>query len=193
MGVVLQLYPQNPLCGLGRGPERWGGARLAGWECAHCVSYAHERFFAEMTPVTMLQRGGPFLLFLLPIQLFLTLSHTQCSFPAPLPPQRKIALQTLALLPGQASMAIPPAKSEPYLWGGAGSNAASSFCVAPTLWACTQPGRGQRKESLRTSPVAGEEVEKKGLTWGFSSQPSPVEKRPNSQRWEGLGWGGSAL
>lgn len=99
--MVLQLYPQNPLCGLGRGPERWGGARLAGWECAHCVSYAHERFFAEMTPVTMLQWGGPFLLSLLPIQLFLTLSHTQCSFPAPLPPQRKIALQTLALLPGK--------------------------------------------------------------------------------------------
>lgn len=156
--MVLQLYPQNPLCGLGRGPERWGGARLAGWECAHCVSYAQERFFAEMTPVTMLQRGGPFFLFLLPIQLFLTLSHTQCSFPAPPPTAKENSLTDPSPAPGQASMAIPPAKSEPYLWGGggAGSNAASSFCVAPTLWACTQPGRGQRKESLRTSPVAKE-------------------------------------
>lgn len=58
---------------------------------------AHECFLVEMTPVTVLQRGGPFLL---PFQPFITLSLHPVFIPhLPFPPQRKIALQTLAQKP----------------------------------------------------------------------------------------------
>lgn len=93
----------------------------------------------------MLQRGGPFLL---PIQLFLTLSHTQCSFPAP-PTAKENSLtdpSPEALLPGQASMAIPPAKSEPYL-SGRGREQRSLFLLCGSnplglhpAWARTEEG-----------------------------------------------------
>lgn len=90
------------------------------------------------TPVTMLQRGGPFLL---PSQPFLTLSPHPMFIPClPFPPQRKIALQTLAQKPYGASQYGPilPAKFEPYLFRK-DREQSSLFpsVVALALWALT--------------------------------------------------------
>lgn len=70
------------------------------------------------TPVTVPQRGGPFLL---PSQPLLTLFPHPMFIPCfPFPPQRKIALQTLAQKPYSRGRPVPPrpvlpTKFEPHL------------------------------------------------------------------------------
>lgn len=62
-----------------------------------------------MTPVTVLQQGGPFLY---PSPPFFTLSLTQCSFPPPLPTAKENSLTDPSpetLLLGQTSVGPHPA------------------------------------------------------------------------------------
>lgn len=80
------------------------------------MSVMHMSVSLSKTLVTMLQQGGPFLH---PSQPFLTLSPHPMFIPClPFPPQRKIALQTLAQKPYSGASQygpILPAKFEPYL------------------------------------------------------------------------------
>lgn len=82
-----------------------------------------------MTPLTVLQRAGPFLL---PTQPLLTLSHTQRSFPAPFP--SPTAKENSLTDPSPEALLLGQAKSEPYCGGrGGGAKQPLPFCVAPTL------------------------------------------------------------
>lgn len=88
--------PRNLLWGLRRGPERWGGARLEGlgagplWILCTCV------FFRLNDSSDCAPAGRP----LPPPLSTILLSPHPARIPPPSPPQRKIALQTLAQNPG---------------------------------------------------------------------------------------------
>lgn len=96
-------------------------------------------FSVEMTPAAVLQRGGPFLL---PTQPFLTLSPHPVFIPCllPFPPQRKIALQTLAQKPYSWGKPVwpHPAEFEPFFFEE-GQGAVQSL----PLWWLQPSGQGQ--------------------------------------------------
>lgn len=115
----------------------------------------------------------------------------------PFPPQRKIALQTLAQKPSSWGKPvwgpIPPSLNPTFSEGGIRSKAAPSppIVVAPALLALTQAGQGWGQgifEDQAQRP-GKREVEREGPDWGLPPpRPNPREAT-KSQRWEEAGVG----
>lgn len=153
-----------------------------------CVT--HMSVSLSMTPVTA-PAGGPFLL---PSQPFLTLSPHPMFIPClPFPPQRKIALQTLAQKPYSKGEPVWPPSCPPSLnpafWGRQGAEQPLPFHGGSALaW----EGEDRGEESLRTKPPwsGKREVEEEGSDLGTpSSQPNPYREATKFPEIEGVGVG----
>lgn len=145
-----------------KGSREVGWARLAGWEYAHCVSYAHERFFVEMTPVTA-PTGTPFLL---PPHRRFSPSPPPVLIPCPPPPTAKENSLTdpspEALLLGQPVWpSLLPSLNPTFRGRGRGQSSPPFLCGSHP-WAFTQLGQDRVRSLQGPSPVVGEEGGREG-------------------------------